>query len=265
MKPNLLVAGDSFAEFPTTICSFNSLLQRPIKEYPWAHWCELWANSQGGRALSVGLGGAGNAQAVNAAVRSLAQDTYTHCVYFLTDPNRCAKRGTEHLKRGDNTWDKRDYVERRATIIERWQQSSYQDSITTPPGELVERISSAHANLNHSKHKDTLRWEWIKYAMDLAPTFMPIQETVASLALLNSACNSRGVKLMVTSGFEWPSVVESWHAQECYPQFTKFDYHKLYKDVINNTAWNKRSHYDAKGHARIFKLLRKQGLSEWLT
>lgn len=74
MKPNLLVAGDSFAEFPTTICSFN-LLQRPIAGEASAHWCELWANSQGGRALSVGLGGAGNAQAVNAAVRSLAQDT----------------------------------------------------------------------------------------------------------------------------------------------------------------------------------------------
>ena len=263
MKPNLLVAGDSFAEFPTTICSFN-LLQRPIAGKASAHWCELWANSQGGRALSVGLGGAGNAQAVNAAVRSLAQDTYTHCVYFLTDPNRCAKRSTEHLKRGDLTWDKRDYIERRATIIERWRDSSYQDSITSPQGELVERISSAHANLNHAKLKDTLRWEWIKYAMDLAPTFMPIQETVASLALLNSACNSRGVKLMVTSGFEWPSVVESWHAQECYPQFTKFDYHKLHKDVIN-AVMNKRSHYDARGHARIFKQLCSQGLDEWLS
>ena len=262
MKPNLLVAGDSFAEFPSTICSFN-LLQRPL-ECNDLHWCELWARQREGSALSVGLGGAGNAQAVNAAVRSLAQDSYTHCVYFLTDPNRCAKRSTEHLKRGDLDWNKYDYVERRSVILERWQSSSYQDSISTPQGEQVERISSAHANLNQKKLKDTLRWEWIKYAMDLAPTFMPAQETVASLALLNSACNARGVKLMVTTGFEWPSAVESWHAQECYPRFTKFEYHSQDQNVVN-PDWAMRSHYNAKGHARIFKLLCNQGLDDWLT
>ena len=259
MKPNLLVAGDSFAEFPSTICSFN-LLQRPL-ECNDLHWCELWARQREGSALSVGLGGAGNAQAVNAAVRSLAQDSYTHCVYFLTDPNRTIKRSTHHQTHGDLTWDKYDYVERRTIMSDRWRNSEYQQAITLPDGEAIERVNWNSGLELGDGNRDRPRPEWIKYAMNLAPTFMPIQETIANLALLNSACNARGVKLLVTSGFGWPQAVESWHATECYPQFTKFDFNS----GIRNPTGDMRSHYDAKGHARIFELLRKQGPIDWLT
>jgi len=262
MKPNLLVAGDSFAEFPRGGTCFKTL--EPEQNIQGCsldlHWCELWAQSQGGSARSLGLGGAGNTQAVNAAVRGLAQDTYTHCVYFLTEPSRSVKRRTDHLARGDRTWDKYDYVERRHTISHNWHHSEYQQSIATPPLEDLERLNSNHARLDETVGAP-LAWHWIKFAMNLTPTFQPAQETIANLALLNSACNSRGVKLMVTSGFNWPLTVESWHSTECYPQFTTFNFWDYYKP----TAWDARSHYCARGHQKIFKLLHKRKLDSWLT
>lgn len=264
MKPKLLVAGDSFAEFPRRVFAFDSLESVPDKkaDNDCLHWCELWAESMGGTAHSAGCGGASNTQATNAAIRSLAHDEYSHCVYFLTDPNRTIKRCTRHQKHGDLTWDKYDYVERRTIISDRWRNSEYQQAITLPDGEAIERVNWNSGLELGDGNRERLRPEWIKYAMNLAPTFMPIQETIANLALLNSACNARGVKLLVTSGFGWPQAVESWHATECYPQFTKFDINYL---PGKPPSGNMRSHYDAKGHARIFELLCNQGLDDWLT
>lgn len=266
MTAQLLVAGDSFAECPRGgVSEFSSLrVEVDAKADPHhLHWCELWAESRGYDIHSVGMGGASNTQATNAAIRELANEPYSHCVYFLTNPNRTIKRCTRHQKHGDLTWDKLDYIRRRTKMIDRWEHSTYQQAIALPEGESIERVNwNSGLGLNDG-NRDRPRPEWIKYAMNLAPSFMPIQETIANLALLNSACNARGVKLMVTSGFGWPESVETWHTTECYPRFTKFDINYLPGKLPQ--CGNMRSHYDAKGHARIFKLLCKQGLDDWLS
>lgn len=269
MKPNLLVAGDSFAEFPSHVAEFNSLeptqQARGFRYDGWSkHWCEQWAESKGCSARSVGIGGGSNPQAINAAVRALAQHNYSHCVYFVTDVLRTQKRNTDHIPKGDRGFDARDYVERRSYISNSWHDGDWQAAITPRAGEGVERLGGNHSSLNfdgfHSRKK--IRWHWIKYAMNLVPTYYPIQETIANLALLNSACASRGTKLMITTGFNWPQAVDTWLGSECFPKVKQFQFSD--KCPVKPSGWRMVSHFDHKGHAQIFKYLRSQGLDAWL-
>lgn len=272
MKLHLLVGGDSFAEFPRSTTDPRTLGEGlhddPIRTWDGhtLHWCEQWAHSRGAHAHSVGWGGADNTAAVNMVTREIMASTpYTHCVYFLTDPNRTLKRDTAHLVKGDGHWDKRDYVRRRWSVGHNWDHEEWSKSIEYAEGEMPLCVGNTAASLqfNGVHTKRSAPWNWIKYSMNLTPTPVPIQNTVAQIALLNSQCAARGIRLLVTSGFSWPRAFETWRTSECYPRFESFDFSK--KVPVEDKGWRLRSHYQHHQHAQILELLCEQGLDEWLT
>ena len=273
MKQHLLVGGDSFAEFPRGTTDPRTLARGshddPVRVWDGEtrHWCEQWAASVGANSHSVGWGGADNTAAVNMVTRELmGATTYTHCVYFLTDPNRTYKRNTSHLTKGDRHFDKRDYVSRRWQVGFNWDHTEWSTAIEYPEDEMPVCIGNTAASLrfNSVHNKKSAPWEWIKYSMNLTPTPQPLQNTVAQIALLNSQCAARGIKFMVTSGFSWPRAFETWRDSECYPQFAKFDFQDQVR-VNPKTGWQLRSHYTHSEHTQILNYLESLGLAEWLT
>ena len=67
----LLVAGDSFAEFP--------------KDVDYSHWAEIISNHD---AISTGTGGSDIGYTSMIAMEELYQNNYTHCIFFITDFGR---------------------------------------------------------------------------------------------------------------------------------------------------------------------------------
>lgn len=93
---NLLVAGDSFSQFPNQW--YGS--ERPIGEvveypsstrgdgftitYDFDHWAQLYAKEHNCNATSVGLGAGDISSTTSIALRYLLSNNFTHCIFFIT-------------------------------------------------------------------------------------------------------------------------------------------------------------------------------------
>ena len=206
-KKTLLVAGDSFAQFPQKEYNPVHPDRLPQETWPGLHWCELWANSAGMHSRTSGMGGSDIHTNTHHAMHVIVKDpSVSHCVYFVSVPFRTAlllqqprrKRAKRYLRKFAG-WD------------DEWANSSTQGYFERAPDDVLFH-GSHYATLSQGvpylyPEIDQIHvWE----RMDLTAREQWLTSALASISALGYLCESRGIKLLFTSGFAADHLWKDW-------------------------------------------------------
>jgi hypothetical protein len=208
-KKTLLVAGDSFAEFPQRVYNPVHPGLTPDKIYPGLHWCELWAKSANMHSKTSGMGGSDIHTNTHHAMHAIVKDpSITHCVYFVSVPFRTALlvKDASVARR-----KQKPYLRKFAGWDDEWANSHTQAYFERVPDDVLFH-GSHYATLDQSDDAvyppidPTHVWE----RMDLTAREQWLTKALASISALGYLCESRGIKLLFTSGFHTGDLWKDW-------------------------------------------------------
>ena len=253
----LLVGGDSFAQFPS---GYYHNPSPPITaEYPssgrgegfsvtydYLHWTELIAEQNNGTAKSIGLGAGAMSSTVAITVQELINNSYSHCVFSVTQFARDCVQLAEHSPLDatlaadsmplDHFYD-REIIDKDAgrdpdsgssvMFTGAWWYHSTEDV----------RGSQQHTIDSYFRHK---------------PAFTYIHNNIANLAYLQMICDQQNISLVLSCPFYDTNVPTSIH--KILPNIKLF----TFDDVVDQSNWSMteqykwlRSHYNKQQHIAI--------------
>lgn len=251
----LLVAGDSFAEFPHSVyMPWDNTNRKIYKEGPSTHWCELWADSANLASISSGIGGSAIELNAHCAIHEIIQNpTITHCVFFVSQPFRTTIRYRTQTLNLRNKKSKKQYIKRFANWDDQWNKSSVDEYFLQPPNAPIQ-----YGN-NFVTIEEPLDDIHTSVRMDATTREQFLTKALSSLSSLGYICQSKGIKLLFTSGFTIESLWRDWaeNIMEC----------PIYNHRASNVPMSDisvRSHYNKQEHAQIYEHLKTTEIHSWL-
>lgn len=245
----LLVAGDSFAQEPRI---------EDIEDN--VHWCKLLASSYNADVNFVGLGGGDISTTTLKAISSLMNDTYTHCIFFVTD----WYRDVVHLEMRDPA----KKFNPSTSNLEKFYQDIKLDYT------LFGRIDFQPQN----KYRFTGYFNVIEpsgpnidelsHYLHLKADYTYIHDRLSNLSLLSTVAKQMNVKLMFVDIFDNLSSVGSPFISEMrlfnYFKMMNTSHYKFYQLEENARLRGMQSHHNTAQHADIVKLF-NYTYPQWLT
>ena len=250
----LLVAGDSFAEFPRSTYHYDRGVQgkdNSLANLNNTHWCELWAASLGVASVSTGIPAGDMLTTVSAAQRHiLAHTSVSHCVFYVTNPFRT------HLPATTSRRKVKRYLKLFANRNHLWHTHDYAQQLTSSHEPVIYPGTHYHTLEANPQFPAEINWTHVWERMDQTTSVDWLNANLNHLAGLAAVAQSRGVKLMFTSGFAhdllWTSWVESVLKLPVYQYVSP-----RYADI------HCKSHMIASEHAQVFNTLKSQHPKEY--
>lgn len=257
MKNNstLLVAGDSFAEFPGgSYIPWDKVGRDYSKKGPSVHWCELWADSLNMNSISSGIGGSSIALSAHCTIHEIIQNTtITHCIFFVSQPFRTTIRLRDRTLDLDNTKSKKQYIKRFANWSNQWNTNSVEEYFWQSPNAPI------HHGNNFITIEEPLDPIHICERIDATTREQFLTSALSSLSSLGYICQSRGIKLIFTSGFPTDQLWHDW-----VKNIMKLSIYDYYDSKVLMSDSSVRSHYTAHEHLQLYNYLKTTSAYNWI-
>jgi hypothetical protein len=245
----LLVAGDSFAQEPRI---------EDIEDN--VHWCRLLASANNADVNFVGLGGGDISTTTLRAISSLMNDTYTHCIFFVTDWYRDVvhiemRDPIKRFKQYTGNLDKfyRD-IKLDYTLFGRINFRPQNKYRFTGYFNVIEPSGPSVTELSHY--------------LQLKADYTYIHDRLSNLSLLSAVAKQLNVNLLFVDTFNNLSSLNF----PFIPEMITFDYfkmmntshYKFYQQAENLHLRSMQSHHGIEQHENILKLF-NTAYPHWLT
>jgi hypothetical protein len=238
----LLVGGDSFAQFPSGY--YLNSTPPIIEEYPasakgpgfsatydYLHWSQVIAEQNNGTAKSIGLGGGDINSTVAITVQELLRESYSHCVFSVTQLARDCVQLAEHspidacIEADSMPFDSfynREIIDAAASRNSKSGSSIMFTGLWWHHSEDDIKGSQRHTIDSYFRHK---------------PAFTYIHNGIANLAYLQMLCDQQNVSLVFSCPFYNKNVPTT--ISKILPNLKLF----TFDDVVDQDNWATTEHY----------------------
>lgn len=249
MKRNnstLLVAGDSFAQFPRKNLS--------------VHWCEKWAADANMNSVSSGIqGGAIPVSAHRAMHEIIKNTTITHCIFFISQPFRTTIRLRNQNLDLKNKKSKKQYINRFLDWNDQWTNNTTEKYFEQSSNDRIIHYGTNFATIEKPIEK-SIEKTHICERMDAATKEQFLTGALSSLSSLGYICQAREIKLIFTSGFPTDQLWYDWVKNIMkLPVYDYFSTSNVSMSDINVT-----SHYTEHEHKQLYDYLKSTSTYHWI-
>ena len=289
----LLVAGDSFAEFPK-----DPMVHHPgVKTkdgYP--HWAEIISNHD---AISTGTGGSDIGYTSMIAMEELYQNNYTHCIFFITDfgriPLQPVKDNMAILNKSLTSLDSpQDFYGSRKRVRPKTKIPGVDDGIRRPVSHYllpyggyqtghicIPTNDNGEGGYSMSKYDDVETLSFLNYHhagnfetllkddpeihdyLKLQPTFNFMHTKLGHISLLKNYCNNNNIKILFVCPFLNQNQVVNLK------NFLQIEVFDIYQTVSKRTLFESaefrecHSHFNKEQHKMLAEYFNKD-YSGWI-
>lgn len=273
---NLLVAGDSFSQFPNQYYGSN-LPKGEVVEYPsstrgngftitydFDHWAQLYAKEHNCTATSAGLGAGDISSTTSIAINQILSNTFTHCIFFITHFGRdCVQvrdnSPVDNCLAADSMEVNNFYAGNGNSQFYESMKHVHRHLTDYSPHQLIGPNWYHDTDEMKGEHKDR-----VDTYLDLLSFNAYIHNRLGNLSLLVSVCKKHNVKLIFACPFDGMSSL---------PWIKDYIHNEMfvYSDVVPEGIIDPEvykwciSHYTGSQHKIIYSKFEKLYSNWWRT